>query len=164
VGSNIAAVNSGYTLHALMGYLLHENADDKNRYLNDYVRHARRLYKALLASYDTTGPAAGPFEGVTYGGFWFRTLIILGLIQRALGLTHGLLDEPQLRGLAAYVWHSRTADGDFQTSGDSHPILGEAVDQSVFSILAALGDPDAKNLAGLFPHPFYLAEKLALRP
>ena len=164
MGSNVSAVNGGYTLHALMGALLHEDLDEKKRYLKDYTRHAQRLDKALQASFDTPGSATVPFEGVTYAGFWFRSLIILGLIQRALGLSHSLLDGPQLRSLAPYIWQSRTPDGDFQTSGDSHPSRSKAIEQSVYAILAKLGDADAQKLADLYERPFYLAEKLTVGP
>lgn len=161
VGSNVAAVNGGYTLHALMGYLLHDDAAEKKKYLDGYVWYARRLHKALVASFDAGGRVSIPFEGVTYSGFWFRSILILGLIQRALGLTHSLIDGPPLSGLAEYVWKSRTPDGDFQTSGDAHATLAEgAIDSGVFGLLAETGDPYARRLAGLFPTPHYLAGKL----
>ena len=161
VGSNVAAVNSGYALHALMGYLIDDDAEEKKKYLSRYLRHTRGLHKALTASFDTGGRVSIPFEGITYSGFWFRTILILGLIQRALGLEHSLLDQPALSGLSEYVWKSRTPDGDFQTSGDSHPTVDKgAIDRGTFGLLAELEDPYARQLASLFSEPHFLAGHL----
>lgn len=161
VGSNVAAANSGYALHALMGFLLDDDPNEKKKYLSRYRWFARRLYKVLAVSFDVDRHVSIPFEGVLYGGFMFRTPIILGLMQRALGLDHCLLDAPHLAGLSEYSWKSKTPEHTFQTSGDSKATLDEgAIDQGVFGLLAELEDHYAKQLAGLFPRSHYLAGKI----
>lgn len=162
VGSNIASVLAGYTLHALMGLMLHEDVRERRRYLRDYVTYGKRLRKALDASFDLDDAIATPFEGVLYGAFWLRTVVVLGLVQRALGLRFDLLAEPDLRSLAHYTWRSRTPDGDYHTSGDSRPFhAGHIPSLEVYSVLAAANDDAfARQLVDTTPNPHYLAPKL----
>ncbi len=161
VGSNVSAVHAGYALHALMGYLLHEDPQEKQRYLKGYRRYAQSLHKTISASFDTYQTASIPFEGVLYGSFWFRTAAILGLIQRALGLSFNLLDDVSLSGLAEYVWKSRTPDGDYQTSGDSKAIPNNVPQRSVYTVLAQVSPaPYARRLDAIVPQPDVLTGKI----
>ncbi len=163
VGSNVSAVLAGYTLHALMGFLLHEDPREKRRYLRGYRRYAARLHKALRASFDTWHATSIPLEGVLYGGFWFRTAVVLGLVQRALRLDFDLLADPALAGLARYVWQSRTLDGDYQTSGDSKAIPNNVPQRSVFTVLAQVhSDAYAQRLDAIVPQPDVLTGKIVL--
>lgn len=163
IGSNVSAVLAGYTLHALVGYLLHEEAGEKAWYLRRYVAYGKRLHRAIHAGFDAYGDASIPFEGVLYGGFWFVTAIVLGLIQRRLGLAHGLLDYPQLNGLSEYVWKSRTSNGDYQTSGDSRPYTGHVPVREVHSILDDINaSVYARKLDALIPDPHFLNNRIQL--
>ncbi len=162
VGSNISSVLTGYTLHALLGFLLHDSERDRRSSLDGYVRYAEKLHKALAGSYDGKARVAVPFEGVLYGSFWWRSAVVLALVQRALGLSYCLFDEPACRTLSEYVWHSRTPDGDYQTSGDSKALrAGVVPEDNVFPILSAVyDDPFADRLADLMSVPYFLRDRI----
>ena len=164
IGSNIASVLSGYTMFGLMGYLLSEDQHKKEAYLNRYIQYGQRLHKALEQSYDTSSSVAVPYEGVLYGSFWWRSTVVLGLLQRKMGLHYCVLDEPACRGISEYVWRSRTPDGDYQTSGDSKPWRnGSVPEDNVFAILSsAIDDPFAEKLADTMAKPYFMRDRLRL--